>query len=109
MGKHAVAFLIGSKYDLFDQLDAAYKADISKHARKFAKAMKAPLIYCSACKAINVNKIFQIIVSKVFNVEPRVKELSGENEPIIEYKKKQGEKKKKKKKKKKDEAGEGDA
>jgi len=100
--KHAVAFLIGSKYDLFDQLDTSYKQDITKHARKFAKAMKAPLIYCSASKAINVNKIFQIIISKVFNVEPRVKELSGENEPIIEYKKKQSDKKKKKKKRDKE-------
>jgi len=96
--KHAVAFLIGSKYDAFDTLDSNYKADITKHARKFAKAMKAPLIYCSACKGINVSKIFQIIISKVFNVEPRVKELSGENEPVIEYKKKSGDKKKKKKK-----------
>ena len=41
----SLTFLIGSKYDLFDQLDTSYKQDITKHARKFAKAMKAPLIY----------------------------------------------------------------
>merc|ERR1711879_859324 len=96
--KHAVAFLIGSKYDLFDHQDINQKRETIKHARKFAKAMKAPLIFCSASKAINVNKIFQIIISKVFNVEPRVKELTSENEPIIEYKK-QGNSKKKKERK----------
>merc|ERR1711879_788841 len=85
--KHAVAFLIGSKYDLFDHQDINQKRETIKHARKFAKAMKAPLIFCSASKAININKIFQFIISKFFNVEPRVKELTNSSEPIIEYKK----------------------
>jgi len=103
--KHAVAFLIGSKYDKFMELDSSQKRETTKHARKFAKAMKAPLIFCSARSAINVNKIFQIIVSKVFNVEPRVKELTADGEPIIEYKKQGNGKQKKKKKKKKDKTG----
>jgi len=84
--KHAIAFLIGSKYDLYDNRDMAFKKDISKQARKFSKAMKAPLIYCSSSKSINIKKIFQIIISKVFNVQPRVKELKNENDPILEYK-----------------------
>merc|ERR1711879_715077 len=101
--KHAVPFLIGTKYDLYNDLDILQKEDITKHARKFAKAMKAPLIYCSASKAINVKKIFQIIISKVFNVEPRVKELTSENDPIIEYKKQGNSNKKKERKKEKKE------
>jgi len=93
--KHAIPFLIGAKYDLYDKLEILAKEDITKHARKFAKAMKAPLIYCSASKAINVKKIFQIIISKVFNVEPRVREVKNIDSPIVEFKRRKGKKKKK--------------
>eukprot|EP01084_Bolivina_argentea_P261433 441779_1 len=51
-------FLVGTKFDLFDELDDLHKQDIAKQARKFAKKMHAPLIYCSSAQSINVKKIF---------------------------------------------------
>merc|ERR1712224_593119 len=97
--KHAVTFLIGAKWDLYDVLPDKEKEEITKQARKFAKAMKAPLIYCSAQEAINVKKIFQIIISKVFNVPPKVREIHHYHEPILEFASKKDMKSKKKKKK----------
>lgn len=61
------------------------KADITKNARKFAKAMKAPLIFCSAQHSINVQKIFKIVLSKVFDLACNVKKISDLGAPIIEY------------------------
>lgn len=34
-------------------------------AKRFSKAMKAPLIFCSTSHSINVQKIFKIVLSKV--------------------------------------------
>lgn len=33
-------------------------------ARRFSRAMKAPLIFCSTSHSINVQKIFKIVLSK---------------------------------------------
>jgi len=80
-------FLIGTKYDLFDGYDNTHKQQLTAQARKFAKKMHAPLIYCSSAKSINVAKIFQIIVIKVFNMSAsKIEEFHKElTEPILEY------------------------
>lgn len=57
------------------------------HARKFAKAMKSPLIFCSSSHSINIKKIFQLIIAKVFHLRPKVEEITKVTEPIVEYKK----------------------
>lgn len=62
-----------------------FKEDITKQARKFAKAMKAPLIFCSSSHSINIKKIFQLIISKEFNCRPRIAEVKKVCEPIVEY------------------------
>ena len=59
-------FLIGTKFDMFIKLKESYKEDINKTARKFAKKMDAPVMYCSADQSLNIKRIFQIIISKVF-------------------------------------------
>jgi len=43
--KTAIPFLIGTKYDYFANFPAEEQDEITKQARKFAKAMKAPLIF----------------------------------------------------------------
>ena len=79
-------FLIGTKFDLFDELEEHHKIDITKQARKFAKKMRAPLIYCSSAQSINVRKIFKVIIAKVFDLRPKIKELHNEkDEPLIEF------------------------
>jgi len=100
MNKFAYPFLIGTKFDLYNEKDNKFKVDITTQARKFAKAMRAPLIYCSSKKSINIKKIFQIVIAKVFKLRPKVAEVKKCAEPIIEYKTVWARKAKKEKRKK---------
>jgi len=102
--KNAIPFLVGAKYDLFDKKDMQFKQDITKMARKFAKAMKAPLIYCSSSHSINVKKIFKLVIAKVFKYIPRVEEMHKATDPIVEYKENWTRGQKKGKEKKKDDS-----
>ena len=54
-------------------------------ARRFAKAMKAPLIFSSTSHSINVQKIFKIVLSKVFDLKCNLEPVSNVGEPILEY------------------------
>ena len=72
--KQFMPFLIGTKFDLFESLQDNYKEEITRQARKFSQKMDAPLIYCSSAQGINVKKIFKIIVAKVFDLKPKIKE-----------------------------------
>ena len=54
-------------------------------ARRFAHAMKAPLIFCSSFYGINVQKLFKIAFAKVFDVKCSVPPRSEPGEPLIEY------------------------
>eukprot|EP00483_Globobulimina_turgida_P002812 UN02817 len=79
-------FLIGTKFDLFDEIEDHLKQDITKQARKFAKKMHAPLIYCSSAQSINVKKIFKVIIAKVFDLKPKIKEAhDATKEALIEF------------------------
>ena len=54
-------------------------------ARKFSKAMKAPLIFCSAAESINVQKIFKIVLSKAFDLKCTIPMQTEIGAPILEY------------------------
>jgi len=84
--QYAIPFLIGAKFDLFDKKDMKFKEEITTQARKFSRAMKAPLIYCSSSHSINVKKIFQLILATVFRLRPKVPEVKKISEPVVEYK-----------------------
>merc|ERR1739838_462458 len=105
----------------FQELEDIHKTDITRQARKFAKKMHAPLIYCSSAQSINVKKIFKVIIAKVFDLKPRIKEVhdATSEHGLIEFeatngdaddvsdkkedkKKEKKDKKKKRRKKKKD-------
>lgn len=47
--------------------------------------MKAALIFTSASHGINVQKIYKVVFSKVFNVTCKIPKKSKIGEPIIEY------------------------
>eukprot|EP00743_Colponemidia_sp_Colp-15_P001002 GILK01001108.1.p1 GENE.GILK01001108.1~~GILK01001108.1.p1 ORF type:complete len:265 (-),score=52.86 GILK01001108.1:113-859(-) len=83
--KTAVPFLIGTKYDFFASFPREEQEEITQMARKFAKAMKAPLIFCSVSYSINIQKIFKIVVSKVFDLKCSVPKIEKIGDPIIEY------------------------
>ena len=55
--KTAIPFLVGTKYDHFVNFPREEQEEISTQARRFAKAMKAPLIFSSTSHSINVQKV----------------------------------------------------
>ena len=78
--------MLGTKYDLFEDLSKDYKIQITKIARKYAKKMgNVPLIYCSCAHSINVKKTIKIIVARIFHLIPKIKSLHNElNDPLRE-------------------------
>lgn len=54
----AIPFLVGTKYDHFVNFPREDQEEISKQARKFARAMKASLIFSSTSHSINVQKVY---------------------------------------------------
>merc|ERR1712151_960555 len=48
--------------------------------------MHAPLIYCSSAQSINVKKIFKVIIAKVFDLKPKIKEAhDATKDALIEF------------------------
>mmetsp|Transcript_3033 Transcript_3033/g.4607 ORF Transcript_3033/g.4607 Transcript_3033/m.4607 type:complete len:218 (+) Transcript_3033:103-756(+) len=83
LNKNAHAFLVGTKYDEFEMLPLESQQKIDKMARKYAKAMKAPLIFTSSLKSINVQKMFKIVLSKVFDLRCNLEEVVNLGEPLL--------------------------
>ncbi|OMJ27874.1 Septum-promoting GTP-binding protein 1 [Smittium culicis] len=85
----AIAILIGTKYDEFIN-NPDYDEDdirlVTDHARLIARAMHAPLVFCSSLHSINVHKIFKIILSKTFDLTLNFDEISDMGAPILEFK-----------------------
>ncbi|KAI9803207.1 MAG: septum-promoting GTP-binding protein 1 [Sarcosagium campestre] len=55
--KTAIPFLVGTKYDHFVNFPREDKEEISNQAKRFAKAMRASLIFSSTSHSINVQKV----------------------------------------------------
>ncbi|VEU24358.1 DEKNAAC105557 [Brettanomyces naardenensis] len=81
----AIPFLVGTKYDLFVDLPDEEQEEITRQARKYAKAMNAPLIFSSTCASINIQKIFKIVISKTFDLRLKIPEIVNTGEPILLY------------------------
>eukprot|EP00899_Mesostigma_viride_P007197 jgi/Mesvir1/16479/Mv10037-RA.1 len=60
LNKSAVAVLVGTKYDIFANLDEREQAMTTKQARQYARAMDAPLIFVSTRSSINVHRMFKL-------------------------------------------------
>jgi len=56
--KTAIPFLVGTKYDHFVNFPREDQEEISIQAKRFAKAMKASLIFSSTSHSINVQKVW---------------------------------------------------
>ena len=84
LNRSAHAFLVGTKYDLYaSQLDESARREVDRQARKYARAMKAPLVYVSASQSINVQKLFKIVLSKVFDLRLTMTQIDGEDQPLL--------------------------
>lgn len=85
LNKTAPPFLVGTKYDYFITMKEEDQEEITTQARRFAKAMKAPLIFCSSSHGINIHKIFKIVLAKAFDLKCNVEKITQQGQPIIEY------------------------
>ncbi|KAI5807151.1 P-loop containing nucleoside triphosphate hydrolase protein [Geopyxis carbonaria] len=83
--KTAIPFLVGTKYDHFVNFTREEQEEVSKQARKFARAMKASLIFSSTSHSINVQKIFKIVLSKAFDLKCTIPEIENVGEPLLLY------------------------
>ncbi|KAK4533616.1 hypothetical protein CCYA_CCYA18G4498 [Cyanidiococcus yangmingshanensis] len=66
----AVPILVGNKYDLFISLAADQQASMIRRARKYARAMHAPLVFCSASHSIHVQRVFKLVLVRLFDLQP---------------------------------------
>eukprot|EP00298_Acanthocystis_sp_HF-20_P005556 c15685_g1_i1.p1 GENE.c15685_g1_i1~~c15685_g1_i1.p1 ORF type:complete len:149 (-),score=48.22 c15685_g1_i1:21-467(-) len=85
LNTNAIPILVGTKFDVFSKFPLEEQEEITKQARKYAKAMKAPLIFCSTSQGVNVQRIFKIVLSKVFDLKLSMPQVSTVGDPIIEY------------------------
>ncbi|CAG8956139.1 hypothetical protein HYFRA_00012055 [Hymenoscyphus fraxineus] len=83
--KTAIPFLVGTKYDHFVNFPREDQEEISNQARRFAKAMRASLIFSSTSHSINVQKIFKIVLSKAFDLKCTIPEIENVGEPLLLY------------------------
>ncbi|RDX41637.1 small GTPase [Polyporus arcularius HHB13444] len=83
--KTAIPFLIGTKFDTFSTFSRDEQEEITKQAKRFAKAMHASLIFCSTSASINVQKIFKIVLAKAFDLKCVIPEIDGVGEPVLMY------------------------
>ncbi|KAE8444056.1 septum-promoting GTP-binding protein 1 [Mollisiaceae sp. DMI_Dod_QoI] len=83
--KTAIPFLVGTKYDHFVNFPREDQEEISTQARRFAKAMRASLIFSSTSHSINVQKIFKIVLSKAFDLKCTIPEIENVGEPLLIY------------------------
>lgn len=79
----AVPLLVGTKFDRFYEMSDDDQIEISEQAKKYAKAMRAPLVFCSTSEGINISKIFKIIISKTFDLTLKMPELTQAGEPLV--------------------------
>ncbi|BAO40823.1 Protein TEM1 [Kluyveromyces marxianus] len=82
----AISILVGTKYDLFVEMDSKYQEEVSRTAMKYAQVMKSPLIFSSTQSSINVQKIFKVVIAKAFNLTLKVPEYKQIGEPLLIYK-----------------------
>ncbi|KAK4992203.1 Ras GTPase tem1 [Elasticomyces elasticus] len=83
--KSAIPFLVGTKYDFFVGLGREEQEEVVAQAKRFAKAMKASLIFSSTSHSINVQKIFKIVLSKAFDLRCTIPEIENVGEPLLLY------------------------
>lgn len=82
LNKDAFAILVGTKYDLYLKMTPKDQQEVNKQAFRYAKAMKAPLIYSSSSHSININSIFKILLSKVFGLKCNIPKITAQGDPI---------------------------
>ncbi|KAL6931119.1 related to Ras GTPases [Hanseniaspora guilliermondii] len=86
LNQKAISILVGTKYDLFLDMDPDYQTNVSQVATLYSEAMDAPLVFSSTAASINVKIIFKIIVAKAFGLDLSVPEITQIGDPLLIYK-----------------------
>lgn len=79
----AIPILVGTKYDKLLEMDKEYQEFIHRLALKFAKALKASVVFTSASDSINVQKVVKILISKAFDLQIGIQEIKNVGEPLL--------------------------
>ena len=69
LNKAALPFLVGTKHDAFVALAPEQQAAALEKARRFAKAMRCPLLLTSAASGLNVAALFKLIFQLSFGLD----------------------------------------
>ena len=85
LNKNAIPILVGTKYDLFIELDQDYQEEISRTCLKYAQIMDSPVIFSSSAYSINIQILFKIIIAKIFNLRLTISEISDIGDPLLIY------------------------
>ena len=56
---------------------------IDRDARRFARAMKAPVVFTSSTESINVLKLFKVILARSFGLNCTIPQLTEVGEPLL--------------------------
>ena len=83
LNRSAAAFLVGTKYDQFLRLSEEKQAEIDKQARKYAKAMKASVVFTSSTHSVNVQSLFKVVLAKVFGLRCTLDQIDTVGEPLL--------------------------
>lgn len=85
LNKNAISVLVGTKYDIFIDMDEDYQEEISRTCIKYAQIMDSPVIFSSSAYSINIQKLFKIIISKIFNLKLTISEIRDIGDPLLIY------------------------
>ena len=86
LNKSALPFLVGTKFDMFLGLDASAQAAVAEQARKYARAMKAPLVFTSSSHGVSINKLFRLVLCKAFSLSTEgIEQIHAAGEPLFEF------------------------
>ena len=83
LNRTAHAILVGTKYDIFITLPPEEREAIDRDARRFARAMKAPVVFTSSTESINVLKLFKVILARSFGLTCTIPQLTEVGEPLL--------------------------
>jgi len=85
LNSRAISILVGTKYDTYVGLPAEERNEIDRKARKYAKVMKAPLVFTSSTHSVNVQNLYKIVLAKVFDLRCTLDKITGVGEPLLVF------------------------
>lgn len=81
----ARVFLVGNKFDLYENFSEEQKVKITERAKRFANAIEAPLVYCSSLSDTNVKELFKLIISQIFGLKLGISTCDDPNKAVFMY------------------------